>query len=155
MEESIFYKKSEFEMHGDVISWVQKFMEIYLSKFEHPDWFRKELEYISWNFHVPNGKLMFDDKVINNDIEKFNYCIKMIDLCLNKMEDFSKRTFFKYIEIGLKGNWCEVNDLNCGCKSYEVWLDIDQNAYEVLCKNVLKKLKIIMLENSPSQVNYN
>ncbi len=148
--ERISYKNSYYDSDKEVISWVQQFIEIYFAQFEQPDWFKQEMESISWNVHVPYGKVMFDDEIINDDIEKFDYCIKMIDLALDKMETFTKRTFFKYIEERIKGKWCEITDFNSGCGSYEAWLDIDQNVYDVMCKDVLKNLKKIMLENAPN-----
>jgi hypothetical protein len=148
--ESIFYKNSHYDSDKEVISWVQQFMKIYFSEFEHPDWFKKEMESISWNIDVPYGKSMFHEEVINGDIEKFDYCIRMIDLALEKMETFTKRFFFKYIENDLKGRWCEMNDLNSSGGSYEAWLDDNEDLYDSTCKDVLRNLKRIMLENAPN-----
>ena len=148
--ESVKYKNGEFEMDNEIISWVQKFMILTISKIQHPDWFKKCFEFIDINFEIAHGKAFFIEEHINDDKEKFDYCIKMIDLTMEKMEGFNKRTFFVFIEKGIKGSWCEVNDSNVWGNNYQKWLDDDQDLYDDFCKMVLVNLKRIMLENAPN-----
>lgn len=148
--ESVKYKNGKFEMDNEIISWVQKFMILTISKIRHPKWFINSYEFIDGNFHMPHGKGFFLKQEINDNKEKFDYCIKMIDLTMEKMEELNKRTFFEFIEEGIKGSWCEVNDSNVWGKNYQKWLDDDPDFYDDFCKIVLENLKKIMLENAPN-----
>ena len=138
--ERISYKEKHFDCNNGLISWVQKFMELYLSKLEHPKWFNDFLEYISWNFHVPHGKVFFEESMINDNKEKLEYALKMIDLTIKKMESMNKREFIEYIRNDLKGTWCDLEPASF----YDgEWLD-ENETYEKYSLEVLRKLKEIM-----------
>lgn len=141
--ETILYKNRGFDLNNQVISWLQKFMELYLSTLNHPEWFNEVLEDLRGNFHVPHGKYFFDENLIGNDYERLNYCIKMIDLVITKLDSINKKAFFRYIETDIKNSWCDISNT----KFYnEQWFNDDEN-FKLLYIGSLRRLKMLMLQD--------
>jgi hypothetical protein len=93
-QEYVNYKEKSFLMNSFVISWVQKFMELFLRDLNHPMWFKEVLSDLNGNFHIPYWKYFFDEDIIGNDKERLEYCLKMLDLTILKMQTISKKDFF-------------------------------------------------------------
>lgn len=139
--EAVFYKDRTFELNNQVISWLQKFMEIHLSQHNHPDWFNEVLADLHGNFHVPHGKYFFDDEIIGDDKQKLDYALKMIDSTIDKMKSIDKRGFFELIRDNIKGSWC---DISSGFYNDE-WLNDSQDYKEKYIASMIR-LKEIMSE---------
>src|SRR5688572_30476054 len=123
-EETVFYKKGGFDLNNQVISWLQKFMELYLVTFKHPEWFNEVIEDLKGNFHVPHGKYFFDESIIGDDNERLNYCVNMLDLVISKLKSMSKKEFFQYIKSAIKDTWCDIST----SEFYnDQWLSDEQN----------------------------
>lgn len=141
--ETILYKNGGFDLNNQVISWLQKFMELYLSTLNHPRWFNEVLEDLRGNFHVPHGKYFFDENIIGSNSERLNYCINMIDLVIIKLESISKKDFFLFINAEIKDSWCDISN-----KEFynEQWFNDDEN-FKLLYIGSLRKLKELMLQD--------
>ncbi len=114
-------------------------MELFLQKKKHPEWFREVLADLHGNFHVAHGKYFFDEDIIGDDKERLKYCLKMLDLTIEKMESISKRDFFEFIRKDIKNTWCDINN-----DFYDNnWLNDDEN-YKKYYIDSLLKLKSIM-----------
>jgi hypothetical protein len=140
--EPVLYRGKWFELNNQTISWLQKFMELYLSSFNHPEWFTEILNDLHGNFHVAHGKCFFDEAIIGNDKERLNYCIKMIDVTIQKMESISKKDFFSFIKESIKDTWCDITSEHYN----EVWLN-DSRDYKEKYIGSLIKLKALMKED--------
>jgi hypothetical protein len=137
--EPVLYNGKWFDLNNQIISWLQKFMELFLLQRDHPVWFNDVLADLHGNFHVPHGKYFFDEEIIGDDSERLNYCLKMIDLTILQMESISKRDFFEFIKDDIKGSWCDIsNDLHT-----DEWLNDSENYKEKYIDSLLK-LKTIM-----------
>ena len=137
--ETIRYRSGGFDLNNQVISWLQKFVELFLLQRKHPKWFEEVLADLHGNFHVPHGKYFFDEDVIGDDKERLEYCIKMLDLTIVKIESISKRDFFEFIKEDIKGSWCDISN-----KFYDdEWINDNENYKEKYIGSLLK-LKLIM-----------
>jgi hypothetical protein len=138
-QELVHYKSKSFYYNNEIISWVQKFMELYLSSINHPEWFKEVLEDLHGNFYITYSKYFFDDDLIGNDKDKLAYCIKMIDLTIIKMESISKNIFFDFIRNDIRNSWCDIPN-----EFYDKEVLNDNTDYKESYINSLKKLKEIM-----------
>jgi hypothetical protein len=140
--ESVFYKGKSFDLNNQIISWLQKFMELYLLNFNHPNWFKEVLEDLHGNFHVPHGKYFFDEDIIGDDKERLDYCLKMLDQTIEKMESITMEDFLHKIYDSIKGSWCEISN-----ESFQGDWIRDDKIYKEKYIGSLKKLREIMREN--------
>lgn len=139
--EPVLYKGKWFDLNNQIVSWLQKFMELYLSKQKHPQWFCEVLSDLHGNFHVPHGKYFFDEDIIGDDKDRLMYCIEMLNLTIGKMQSISKRDFFEFIKEDIKDSWCNIdNDFY-----NDEWLN-DDESYRKNYVESLFKLRS-MLEN--------
>lgn len=152
--EAIFYYDKEIYSESQIISWMQKFMELFLKEKEHPKWFYDVLNDLHGNFYVPHGKYFFDEEIINDNPIRLAYCIKMLDLTIHKMKHLTKKEFFDFIKDDLKGTWCDISN---GFYQTEDFLYNEQN-YNIHFVKVLQMLKAVMeehysllLRNTPPQ----
>tara|TARA_R110000796_G_scaffold250788_2_gene380595 strand:- start:106361 stop:106792 length:432 start_codon:yes stop_codon:yes gene_type:complete len=122
-QETVYFKEKWFYYDNQIISWVQKFMELFLLEFEHPSWFSVLLEELHGDFFIPYRKEFFDQDVIGDDTERAEYCLKMLDLTIEKMESISKRDFFEFIKKDIKNSWCDIN----GDFYEDEWLNDNEN----------------------------
>lgn len=141
-QETIYFKDKYFYYSSTIISWVQKFMELFLSELEQPKWFKDVLQELHGDFYIPYRKEFFDKEIIGEDNERLNYCLKMLELTISKMESISKKDFFEFIKEDIKDSWCDISD-----EFYdEEWLNDSEN-YKEKYIGLLFKLKEIMEEN--------
>ena len=141
-QETIYFKDKYFYYNSTIISWVQKFMELFLSELEHPKWFKDVLIELHGDFYIPYRKEFFDIEIIGEDKERLKYCLKMLELTISKMESISKIDFFEFIKDDIKDSWCDIdNDFYD-----EVWLNDNENYKEMYIGSLLK-LKLIMEES--------
>ncbi|WP_435356916.1 hypothetical protein [Emticicia sp. SJ17W-69] len=138
--EPVFFNKKYYIENNQIVSKVQKFMELYLKEYKHPEWFYEALDDLNSNFHIAHGKFFFDEELIDKENSRLDYAIKMIDLTLKKMESINKRKFIEYIRESLKGSWCDLKP-----ESFydENWME-ENETYEKYYIGVLKSLKEIM-----------
>mgnify|MGYP003577185468 CR=1 FL=1 len=139
--EPIIYKHRSFDLNNQLISWLQKYMEIFFLSYNHPFWFNEVLADLHGNFHVPHGKYFFDEDIIGDDQERLTYCLDMIDLTIEKIKSTSKREFFNTIRESLKESWCDISNTFYN----QEWLDDDKGFRETYIET-LTKLKEIMQE---------
>jgi len=137
--EPVLYKNASFDADGCIISWVQKYMELYLSSMEHPDWFKDVLDDLHGNFHVSVGKYFFDEDTIGDDPDRLSYAIKMIDLTAAQMGSITKKEFVASVSDAVKGSWCDMAELT----DNETWLN-DNDGYRAEYIGLLQQLKEIM-----------
>jgi len=121
--EPLLYNKASIDSDGVLISWVQKYLEIYFSSMPHPDWFAEVIEDLHHNFHVPLGKTLLFFEVIGDDKQHFDYYILMLDKAIGNLKSMKKRDFFEYIEEGIRETWVELND----AQRKPEWLDDDSD----------------------------
>jgi len=110
MSEPVFYKDKWFLLSSGLVSWLQKFLEIFLSQYDHPQWFKEMLNDLHWNFHMPHGKFFFDSEKIGGDREKIRYITKMLDHAIRKMESMTFLEFRDFIGEAVKGSWCDFSN---------------------------------------------
>jgi tRNA uridine 5-carbamoylmethylation protein Kti12 len=137
--EPVFYNKKWFEGDNQIVSWVQRYLELFLLSRKHPHWFNEIIEDLHGNFNVPHGKYFFDSDILNVDKDKLQYCIDMIDLAISKLEDINKRTFFNTIKDSIKDSWCDINNDFYNDK----WFD-DDEGFKINYIQILRNLKEIM-----------
>lgn len=138
-QEEVYFKNKMFYYDNQVISWVQKFMELYLSSFSHPKWFENVIEELHGDFYIPYRKEFFDEEIVGNDKDRLDYCIKMLDLTIAKIDTITKKEFFKTIRESIRGSWCDISS-----EFYnEEWFNDDEN-YKKKYIGSLLKLKEIM-----------
>ena len=101
--ERVSYKNVSIELDNQVISWLQKFMELTLENLDHPDWFKDILADLNGNFHVAHGKYFFDEAILDNNSERVDYCLKILDITIAQMESINKKQFFEKIQDCIKG----------------------------------------------------
>jgi len=141
-QEYVVFKDKSFLMSSSIISWIQKFMELSLMNLDHPQWFIEVIDDLHSNFHMPYIKYFFDEDIIGNDKERLEYCIKMIDLTIEKMESITMKDFFYNIYDSIKGSWCAISH-----ESFQNdWMK-DNEIYKEKYIGSLKKLKVIMKES--------
>jgi hypothetical protein len=117
-------------------------MELFLLPYKHPEWFKEILDDLHGNFHVPHGKYFFDEDIIGDDNERLEYCIKMLNLVILKMESISKKDFFEFIKSDIKDSWCDISN-----EFYnDEWLSNDTNYKEKYVGSLIR-LREIMLEH--------
>ncbi len=144
--EPIFYYDKEIYSENQIISWMQKFMELFLKEKEHPRWFYDVLNDLHGNFYVPHGKYFFDEEIIDNNSVRLKYCIEMLDLTIHKMKNITKKDFFDFIRKDLVGTWCDISD---NFYQTEDFLYNEKNYNEYFIQ-VLEKLGEIMKEHYKS-----
>ncbi len=137
--EKIMYKSKSFELNNQVISWLQKFMELFLITQKHPKWFQEILADLHGNFHVPHGKYFFDEDIVGNNKERLKYCIKMLNITIKKVQSISKKDFFEFIKEDIKNSWCDIDNNFYN----DVWLNDSENYREYYVESLLK-LRSIM-----------
>lgn len=139
--ERLKYKNNFIDADNHVISWLQKYMELSLLEHEHPSWFSEVLADLHGNFHVPHGKFFFDESILESNPEHLEYCIKMLDITIAKMQQLTKRNFFDFIRNSIKESWCDIN-----ADFYnDEWISDDIN-YNTMYVGTLKQLKKIMTQ---------
>lgn len=137
--ERITFKTSFFEADNQVISWLQKYMELLLAEQKHPEWFDEILADLHGNFHVPHGKYFFDESILERSPEHLKYCIKTLDYTIACMQQLTKKQFFDFIRKELEGSWCDINSDFYN----DQWISDDAN-YNMVYIGTLKQLKEIM-----------
>jgi hypothetical protein len=139
--EPVLYKGKWFDLDNQIISWLQKFMELYLTAKKHPKWFCEVLADLHGNFHVPHGKYFFDEDIIGDDKERLMYCVEMLNLTIKKMQSISKRDFFEFIKEDIKDSWCDINNNFYN----DEWLNDNENYKKYYVESLLKLRS--MMEN--------
>lgn len=139
--ERLLYRGKWFDLDNQIISWLQKFIELFLIQKNHPEWFYEVIEDLNGNFHVPHGKYFFDEDIIGEDKERLAYCLEMLDLTILQMQSISKREFFDFIKEDIKGTWCDISH-----EFYnDEWFNDEKNFKEYYIGSLLK-LKDLMQE---------
>lgn len=138
-QEPVYFKEKYFYANDQIMSWLQKFMELFMLTLNHPDWFKEVIRDIHGNFDIAYWKYFFDEEIIDDDKERLEYCLKMIDLTIAKMKAISKRDFFEFIKEGIRGSWCDISNEYYN----EQWLNDNEN-YEEMYIGSLIKLKELM-----------
>lgn len=141
-QEYVVFKDKSFLMSSSVISWIQKFMELFLLDLDHPQWFIDVINDLHSNFDLPYIKYFFDEDIIGDDKERLDYCLKMLDQTIEKMESITMKDFFHSIHDSIKGSWCEVSH-----ESFQEDWTKDNEIYKEKYIGSLKKLREIMKEN--------
>lgn len=141
--EPIFYNDKKIYSYSQNISWMQKFMELFLKEKEHPKWFYDILDDLHGNFYISHGKYFFDEEIINNNSIRLVYCIRMLDLTIYKMKSITKKEFFDFIKKDIKGTWCDISN---EFYQTEDFLYNEENYNECFLK-ILEKLSDIMKEH--------
>ncbi|MDI9873200.1 hypothetical protein [Flectobacillus rivi] len=140
-QEFIIFGEKSFLMNSSIISWIQKYMELFLLQKEHPIWFYEVLEDLNSNFFMPYIKYFFDKDIIGEDKERLTYCLEMLDLTILQMQSTSKREFFDFIKEDIKGTWCDISH-----EFYnDEWFNDEKNFKEYYIGSLLK-LKDLMQE---------
>lgn len=141
-QEPVYFKEKYFYANSQIVSWVQKFMELFMLTLNHPDWFKEVIRDMHGNFDIAYWKYFFDEEIIGDDKERLEYCLKMIDLTILKMNSITKKHFFECIKDEIKGSWCDISN-----EFYnEEWLNDDEN-FKLLYIGSLRRLKELMLQD--------
>ena len=139
--EFIIYNEARIDSDGELISWMQKFLERYFLTTSHPEWFAEVIDDLQSNFFMPLGKSLLDYDLIGEDKERFDYYISLLDKAIVKLESMSKRDFFSYIRDDLRGSWVDLDDSD----TTEEWLD-DNSLFDKDYINMLREQKKVMYE---------
>ncbi|WP_282164951.1 hypothetical protein [Cellulophaga baltica] len=113
-------------------------MYLFVSRFEHPEWFLEVLKDIYGNSFLPLPKLFFDEDIIGNDNLKKEYLIEILNKCILEARKMNKKEFLNFISNEIQDTFFKVSDKE----------DVeDEVGYKKYYLGTLDKLKEIIIDS--------
>jgi len=108
--EKVSYKDSYLYEDAMVLCRLQKFIFRFLSNEKHPAWFSEILQDIYGNSFLPVPKFFFDEEILEENPNRIQYAVEMLNKCIEQMKLMDKSSFLAFIAADIKDTFCDFSN---------------------------------------------